>query len=184
MGRPKLMQGLVDRAIALKRDGLSNRGIICALGIHESMYYRWIGDPKNKLQHELSEGLKRRRRRSSRRCSPRSAPPRCHATSTEPPQRGCSSASASTSTVRPTAGSTKSSFISLAIALVMLANPGADAVVVRWFSNTLRDSVFQQMTWAIATLGLERWFRARIPPWSSPTCQRSSATCSEARTAR
>lgn len=81
-------------------------------------------------------------------------------------------------------GSTKSSFISLAIALVMLANPGADAVVVRWFSNTLRDSVFQQMTWAIATLGLERWFRARIPPWSSPTCQRSSATCSEARTAR
>lgn len=81
-------------------------------------------------------------------------------------------------------GPTKSSFISLAIVLVMLAKPGADAVVVRRFSNTLRDSVFQQMTWAIATLGLERWFRARIPPWSSPTCQRGSATCSEARTAR
>lgn len=45
MGRPKLAQGLVDRAIALKRDGLSNRGIICALGIHESTFYRWIGDP-------------------------------------------------------------------------------------------------------------------------------------------
>lgn len=40
IGRPKLTQGLVDRAIALKRDGLSNRGIICALGIHESMFYR------------------------------------------------------------------------------------------------------------------------------------------------
>ena len=40
-------------------------------------------------------------------------------------------------------GSTKSSFISLAIVLVMLANPGANAVVVRRFSNTLRDSVFQ-----------------------------------------
>ena len=72
-------------------------------------------------------------------------------------------------------GSTKSSFISLAIVLVMLTNPGANAVVVRRFSNTLRDSVFQQMTWAIATLGLERWFRARISPMELtyvPTGQR------------
>lgn len=75
MGRPKLTQELVDQAIALKADGLSNGDIICALGIHESTFYRWIGDPKNKPQRELSEGLKRRRR-SSRRCSPRSAPPR------------------------------------------------------------------------------------------------------------
>lgn len=76
MGRPKLTQGLVDQAIALKADGLSNGDIICALSIHESTFYRWIGGPKNKLQRELSEGLKRRRRRSSRRCSPRSALPR------------------------------------------------------------------------------------------------------------
>lgn len=48
-GTPKLTQELVDRAIALKRDGLSNGDIICAPGIHESMFYRWIGDPKNKL---------------------------------------------------------------------------------------------------------------------------------------
>lgn len=59
MGRPKLTQELVDKAIALKADGLSNGDIICALGIHESTFYRWIGDPKNKLQRELSEGLKR-----------------------------------------------------------------------------------------------------------------------------
>lgn len=59
MGRPKLTQELVDRAIALKRDGLSSGDIICALGIHESTFYRWIGDPKNKLQRELSEGLKK-----------------------------------------------------------------------------------------------------------------------------
>ena len=59
MGRPKLTQELVDRAIALKRDGLSNGDIICALDIHESTFYRWIGDPKNKLQRELSEGLKK-----------------------------------------------------------------------------------------------------------------------------
>ena len=59
MGRPKLTQELVDRAIALKRDGLSNGDNICAQGIHESTFYRWIGDPKNKLQRELSEGLKK-----------------------------------------------------------------------------------------------------------------------------
>lgn len=31
MGRPKLTQELVDRAITLKRDGLSNGDIVCAL---------------------------------------------------------------------------------------------------------------------------------------------------------
>lgn len=72
-------------------------------------------------------------------------------------------------------GSTKSSFISVAIVLVLLANPEANAVVVRRFSNTLRDSVFQQMTWAIAELGLERFFSARVSPMeltNKPTGQR------------
>ena len=57
--RPKLTQEIVDEAIRPKADGLSNGDIICALGIHESTFYRWIGDPKNKLQRELSEGLKK-----------------------------------------------------------------------------------------------------------------------------
>ena len=59
-------------------------------------------------------------------------------------------------------GSTKSSFISVCIVLLLLAHPEANAVVVRRFSNTLRDSVFSQMTWAIAALELDAWFRARI----------------------
>lgn len=57
--RPKLTQEMVDEAIALKADGLSNGDIICALGIHESTFYRWIGNPKNRLQRALSEGLKK-----------------------------------------------------------------------------------------------------------------------------
>ncbi len=57
--RAKLTQEMVDEAIRLKADGLSNGDIICALGIHESTFYRWIGDPKNRLQRELSEGLKK-----------------------------------------------------------------------------------------------------------------------------
>jgi transposase len=57
--RAKLTQEMVDQAIALKRDGLSDGDIICALGIHHSTFYRWIGDPKNKLQRALSDGLKK-----------------------------------------------------------------------------------------------------------------------------
>lgn len=57
--RPRLTQEMVDETIRLKADGLSNGDIVCALGIHESTFYRWIGDPKNKLRRELSEGLKK-----------------------------------------------------------------------------------------------------------------------------
>ena len=57
--RAKLTQEMVDQAIQLKADGLSNGDIVCALGIHESTFYRWIGEPKNRLQRELSEGLKK-----------------------------------------------------------------------------------------------------------------------------
>lgn len=56
--RPRLTQEMVDETIRLKADGLSNGDIACALGIHGSTFYRWIGDPKNKLRRELSEGLK------------------------------------------------------------------------------------------------------------------------------
>ena len=72
-------------------------------------------------------------------------------------------------------GSTKSSFISVCIVLLLLAHPEANAVIVRRFSNTLRDSVFSLLTWAIAELGLEGWFRARISPMELtylPTGQR------------
>ena len=57
--KPKLTQEMVDEAIKLKADGLSDGDSICALGIHESTFYRWIGEPKTKLQRALSEGLKK-----------------------------------------------------------------------------------------------------------------------------
>ncbi len=59
MPKPKLTEEMVEQAIKLKGDGLSNGDIICALGIAESTFYRWIGYPKNKLQRALSEGLKK-----------------------------------------------------------------------------------------------------------------------------
>ena len=53
-------------------------------------------------------------------------------------------------------GPTRSSFISIVIVLLIIANPKANAVVVRRLSNTLRDSAYQQIQWAIEVLGLER----------------------------
>ena len=72
-------------------------------------------------------------------------------------------------------GSTKSSFISVCIVLLIVAFPKANAVVVRRFGNTLRDSVYQQILWAIEVLGLEGQFKARVSPMEityTPTGQR------------
>jgi phage terminase large subunit len=72
-------------------------------------------------------------------------------------------------------GSTKSSFISLSIVLLIVAFPFSNAVVVRRFGNTLRDSVYQQCLWAIGVLGLDGYFRAKISPMEIvylPTGQR------------
>lgn len=72
-------------------------------------------------------------------------------------------------------GSTKSSFISLALVLLVVAFPHANACVVRRFSNTLRDSVYQQVLWAIEALGLSAYFKAKLSPMEIvylPTGQR------------
>ena len=72
-------------------------------------------------------------------------------------------------------GSTKSSFISLCIVLLIVAFPQTNAVVVRRFGNTLRDSVYQQILWAISALGLDGYFKAKISPMEItylPTGQR------------
>ena len=72
-------------------------------------------------------------------------------------------------------GSTKSSFVSLCIILLMLSNQDANAVIVRRYAGTLRDSVYAQMLWAISMLGLEAWFKMTTSPMEityKPTGQR------------
>ncbi|MFE4569088.1 PBSX family phage terminase large subunit [Paenibacillus chitinolyticus] len=51
-------------------------------------------------------------------------------------------------------GSTKSSFISVEIILGIMADPNANAMVVRKVKITLRESVFEQLAWAIEKLGV------------------------------
>ena len=52
-------------------------------------------------------------------------------------------------------GSIKSSFISLEIMLGLVRYENACAVVYRKFLNTVELTVYEQMQWAVAELGLE-----------------------------
>lgn len=72
-------------------------------------------------------------------------------------------------------GSAKSSFVSLEIVLGMLRNPQANAIIYRKVAATLRESVFEQMIWAVDQLGLREWFRFQLSPLEiryAPTGQR------------
>lgn len=61
-------------------------------------------------------------------------------------------------------GSTKSSFISLEIVLGMMKDPDANAVVLRKVGQTLQASVFEQLQWAIAVLGVSAYWESKISP--------------------
>lgn len=61
-------------------------------------------------------------------------------------------------------GSTKSSAASLEIPLTLIRNPGTNAVVLRKVAKTLRKSVYAQVKWAIAALGLEAKFKTTVSP--------------------
>lgn len=61
-------------------------------------------------------------------------------------------------------GSTKSSFISLEIIMTMVKNPGLHAVCFRKVGNSVRESVFNQMKWAIAQLGMDAYWKEKSSP--------------------
>ena len=63
-------------------------------------------------------------------------------------------------------GSTKSSFASFCVPLLLLQNPLCHVVVLRKVANTLRNSVYNQVDWAINALGLSDAFAARVSPLS------------------
>lgn len=63
-------------------------------------------------------------------------------------------------------GSTKSSFISIEIILGMMKDPKRNAVVFRKIGGTLRESVYEQLIWAIDVLGVADKWKARISPLS------------------
>ena len=61
-------------------------------------------------------------------------------------------------------GSTKSSYISLKIIELIKNNPQMHACITRQVGNTLKDSVYNQMKWAINALGLNEEFSFKVSP--------------------
>lgn len=61
-------------------------------------------------------------------------------------------------------GSTKSTFVSIEIIFGILKDPDANAIVMRRYSNELRDTVYGQFEWTITKMGLENRFRFQYAP--------------------
>lgn len=61
-------------------------------------------------------------------------------------------------------GSTKSSFISLIIVVLMVNNTLVNVLIIRKVGATLKDSVYNQILWAIEELGLSAYFKATKNP--------------------
>ncbi|MGM9935763.1 MAG: PBSX family phage terminase large subunit [Candidatus Ornithomonoglobus sp.] len=72
-------------------------------------------------------------------------------------------------------GSTKSSFISIEIILGIMKNLNANAVAIRKVGLYLKDSVYEQLLWAIDKLGVSEQWTAKLSPLElvyNPTGQR------------
>ena len=61
-------------------------------------------------------------------------------------------------------GSTKSSFVSLEIILGMMEDPNANAACFRRVGNTLAESVFEQLLWAIDALEVSHLWKVNLSP--------------------
>lgn len=61
-------------------------------------------------------------------------------------------------------GSTKSSFISLEIIMGMMQDPDANAACFRRVGNTLQESVYEQLLWAIDALGVSHLWKTSLSP--------------------
>lgn len=61
-------------------------------------------------------------------------------------------------------GSLKSTTVSIELLLMLLRNPGTNAVVLRKVAKTLRKSAYAQVVWSIHALGLSGSFRSCLSP--------------------
>ncbi len=61
-------------------------------------------------------------------------------------------------------GSAKSSYAGIELILLLIKHPDCHAVVMRKVGNTLRTSVYAQVCWGIAQMGLSSKFRCTVSP--------------------
>ncbi len=57
--KAKITPELIGDICKLKGEGLSNKDICMAVGIHEATLYRWLNKPSNKLHRSLCEEFKK-----------------------------------------------------------------------------------------------------------------------------
>lgn len=72
-------------------------------------------------------------------------------------------------------GSTKSSFAAIEVVMSLMRDPNINAVIMRKVGNTMRDSVYAQIMWAIDIMGASSKFHGRLNPMEiiyKPTGQR------------
>lgn len=62
-------------------------------------------------------------------------------------------------------GSGKSTYMSLEIIQGIINNSNANAIIYRKVEGTIRDSVYNQMIWAIDRLGFRDYFKAKVSPY-------------------
>lgn len=61
-------------------------------------------------------------------------------------------------------GSTKSSFVAIEIILGIMSDKNANAVALRKVKDTLKDSVYEQLNWAIEILSVDAYWKKSISP--------------------
>lgn len=61
-------------------------------------------------------------------------------------------------------GSTKSSFVSIEIILGMMKDRKANCVALRKVGFNLKDSVYEQLLWAVSVLGVEQYWASKLSP--------------------
>lgn len=61
-------------------------------------------------------------------------------------------------------GSTKSSFAAIEIILGIMRDPDANCIALRKVKDTMRDSIFEQLQWAIEMLGVEQYWHDSVSP--------------------
>ena len=59
MAKGKCTEQVIEEAVNLKRNGMTNKDIAAYIGIAEQTFYKWLNQPKGKLQREFSESLKK-----------------------------------------------------------------------------------------------------------------------------
>ena len=66
-------------------------------------------------------------------------------------------------------GSTKSSFVSIEIIFGMMKDENANAIVFRKFGTDLKESVFNQLLWAIDMLQVSGYWEHKLSPLKTYT---------------